>query len=105
MHHLYDGQPPFAGLSNHLRCCRVLLTFKSCELFQNLHASLTSWCSFYRRGGRVEGIYEMEISTRLEASTRCRFASKLSLNWKLTYYRSRNVLPWRTTLKHGARDF
>jgi exportin-5 len=42
MHHLYDGQPPFAGLSNHLRCCRVLLTFKSCELFQNLHASLTS---------------------------------------------------------------
>jgi exportin-5 len=76
MHHLYDGQPPFAGLLYHLERCWVPLTFASCELFQNFNACLASRRSLHCCGSRSKRIYEMEISTWLEAPTRCKHTSK-----------------------------
>lgn len=73
MRHLYDGQPPFSSKcyhTNELR--RQTLISSSRVLLQVLNSSSSNRRSFHCRRSYIEGLYEVEIGSRIKASTRCK---------------------------------
>ena len=63
MHHLYDGQPPFAGLLYHVKLCGILLNFTSCNSYMPSTCSSFTASLYALRSGCSTGLL-MRICSR-----------------------------------------